>query len=154
MKLSTHISKYINPKQIHFFKAKDKTHAIEFLERKCSLADLYPQQTPFLQALEEREQLTSTGIGEGVAIPHAKLPIIPNLFLTIGILEEGIEWDALDGMLVRLVFMIGGPPKHQSEYLQLLSKLTYLIRHEDSRNAFLTSKSPQNVLHLIERFSQ
>jgi len=69
----------------------------------------------------EREKIVSTGIGMGVAIPHAKLTSVEDFFIAIGILSKGVQWNALDGGPVRLIFMIGGPDDKQTAYLQILS---------------------------------
>ena len=62
-----------------------------------------------------------TGIGIGVAIPHAKLEGYSDFFIAIGVQKKkGIDWNALDGSDVKLIFMIGGPENKQTEYLKIL----------------------------------
>ena len=75
----------------------------------------------------KREKIVSTGIGMGVAIPHAKLPSFDRFFLAVGLqkVKDGIDWDALDGAPVRLIFMIGGPANQQTDYLKILSIQKY-----------------------------
>jgi PTS system nitrogen regulatory IIA component len=88
----------------------------------------------------------------GVAIPHAKLPTYQKFFITIGILQKGAEWQALDKAPVRLVCMIGGPENKQTEYLKILSALTASLRDESLRKKIILAESPQEVLQLFETF--
>ncbi len=62
----------------------------------------------------EREKIVSTGIGMGVAIPTPKLNSVEDFFIAIAVLTHGVEWNALDGGPVRLIFMIGGPDDKQT----------------------------------------
>ena len=102
----------------------------------------------FYNAIIKREQIVSTGIGMGVAIPHAKLEDFDHFFLAVGIqkVKEGIEWNALDGASVRLIFMIGGPADQQTEYLKILSCLTAAIKDETRRKHILSADSTDQVV--------
>lgn len=85
----------------------------------------------------------------GVAIPHAKLPGYDDFFISIGILQKGVDWHALDGAPVRLIFMIGGPDDKQTEYLRILSSLTYTLKNEELRKKILTLNSPEAIMELL-----
>lgn len=104
----------------------------------------------FFNSILQREKIVSTGIGMGIAIPHAKLPFYEDFFIAIGILSEPVEWNALDGSPVRLIFMIGGPDDKQTEYLQLLSLLTLAIKDEERRQKLLTLKEPSAIIELFK----
>lgn len=106
----------------------------------------------FFEAIIKREKIVSTGIGMGVAIPHAKLPIFDRFFLAVGLqkTKEGINWDALDGAPVRLIFMIGGPANQQTNYLKILSRLTSAIKDEDRRKKLLKTETKEDMIALFE----
>lgn len=106
----------------------------------------------FFDAILKREKIVSTGIGMGVAIPHAKLENFDHFFLAVGIqkIRKGIEWGALDGAPVRLIFMIGGPNNQQTNYLNILSTLTMAIKDEGRRIKILSSKSREQVIALFQ----
>jgi PTS system nitrogen regulatory IIA component len=108
---------------------------------------------PFRSAIFQREQIVSTGIGMGIAIPHAKLKGLSSFFIAIGILQAGIDWNALDGAPVRLIFLIGGPEEKQTEYLHILSQLTRYIKDAEFRSALLKAGSPQDVIDLYTETS-
>jgi PTS system nitrogen regulatory IIA component len=99
----------------------------------------------------DREKIVSTGIGLGVAIPHAKMAGYDDFFIAIGIQEgRGIEWYSLDGSHVHLIFMIGGPASRQTEYLNILSKLTLAIKDSERRQSLLKATSARQVIDLFK----
>ena len=104
----------------------------------------------FFQAILEREKIVSTGIGIGVAIPHAKLIGYDDFFIAVGIQKlHGIDWNALDGSLVRIIFMIGGPENQQTRYLKILSHLTLAIKDEQRRKALLRAQSSKEIIQIF-----
>ena len=106
----------------------------------------------FFEAILKRETIVSTGIGMGVAVPHAKLADFDHFFLAVGLQKskEGIEWDALDQTPVRLIFLIGGPANQQTEYLKILSRLTAAVKDEERRKRLLCAESKEDILALFE----
>jgi PTS system nitrogen regulatory IIA component len=120
---------------------------VEVLDKEGKLRD----KESFYQAILDREKIVSTGIGIGVAIPHAKLQGYDEFFVAIGIQKhEGIEWRALDGLPVRIIFMIGGPENEQTEYLNILSMITTAIKDEECRTALLNAKTAHDVVAIFE----
>ncbi|MCP5505301.1 MAG: PTS sugar transporter subunit IIA [Chlamydiales bacterium] len=137
---------------ICFLEETTRDQALEKLVSALEDAGEIADKEAFLEAIIKREKIVSTGIGMGVAIPHAKLPSFNRFFLAVGLqkTKEGIEWDALDGAPVRLIFMIGGPASLQTEYLKILSRLTAAIKDEDRRKKLLGSTSQEEVIALFE----
>lgn len=153
MKHDPHISsllKYLDPKLVLFFHAHDRDEALQLLVKKLGTEKRIPTSSPFLNAITEREKIVSTGIGMGVAIPHAKLTEFKQFFIAIGILDKGIDWGALDGAPVRLIFMIGGPDNKQTEYLQILSGITLALKNETRRKKMIAATSPSDIIQLFE----
>ena len=153
--ISLKFSQYLDPNLVLFLTAPSQNEAIDALIACLSSAGKLVDQGAFRSAILHREQLVSTGIGLGVAIPHAKMKEIPDFFIAIGIQQKrGLEWRSLDKAPVRLIFMIGGPDDRQTEYLQILSQLTSAIREADLRKALLVAESPEEVLDLFVEFYQ
>lgn len=143
------VSKYFNSSLIKFLAADERDGVLrELVELLGSQGKLQDKEL-FYQAILEREQIVSTGIGMGVALPHAKLPGYKNFFIAIGIHAKGVAWDALDGAPVRIIFMTGGPDDKQTEYLQILSRLTLAIKDEERRKKILQSKSAEDIIELF-----
>lgn len=144
------IANYLDPKMVYFFNAESRDDALKgMIDRICDEGKIV-DKTPFYEAIIDREKVVSTGIGMGVAIPHAKLSGYDQFFIAIGILNKGVEWNAVDGAPVRIIFMIGGPDDKQTEYLQILSALTVIIKEEELRKKMLTLNSPQGMISLFE----
>lgn len=145
------ISNYLDPRLISFLDVNARDDAIDELVSALEKSDKLKDRNAFYAAILDREKIVSTGIGLGVAIPHAKLKEYSDFFIAIGIQRtRGIEWNALDGGPVRLIFMIGGPEDRQTEYLKILSHLTLAIKNEERRKKLLKAKTPQEVIELFQ----
>lgn len=86
-----------------------------------------------LRAVREREAVLSTGIGHGVAIPHGKSPAVPDLRMAAGTVREPVEFDALDGEPVRLLFLLVGPETAAGPHIKALSRISRLVRNDELR---------------------
>ena len=98
---------------------------------------------PLLAAVLEREQVLSTGIGHGIAIPHAKSSLVIDLSLICGRSSIGIPFDALDGEPVRLFFLLIGPDSAAGLHVKALSRIARLVRRESVREALLMAESTE-----------
>ena len=144
------ISNYLDERLVLFLKADSRDEALDQLVRALEKAGKLKNPKVFHEAILEREKIVSTGIGLGVAIPHAKLQGYDDFFIAIGIQSKnGIEWNALDGAPVRLIFMIGGPENKQTEYLKILSHLTMAIKNEERRKKLLKTYDAKDVIGLF-----
>ena len=146
------ISKYLDAELIASFDAKTRDEALKVLIEKLDAAGKLKNKQAFFNAIMDREKIVSTGIGMGVAIPHAKLADYDDFFIAIGILQKGVDWNALDHAPVRLIFMIGGPDDKQTEYLQILSSLTLAIKDEERRKKILTLNSPDGIINQFKAY--
>jgi len=133
-------------KSVLFISSADRENALKALIKGARANGFVADTEEFERAILEREALVSTGIGLGVAVPHAKLPSIREFFIVIGLAKEPIEWDSLDGQGVRIVFLIGGPDSRQKEYLSILAKLMLVIKNPAIREAILSASTPAEVL--------
>ena len=105
-----------------------------------------------LQILLAREEMGSTGIGEGIAIPHARNPIVLHVTrpsVTLCFLERPIDFEALDGKPVQILFTLISPTIHT--HLHLLSRLTYLLRDAGFKGALLGQASREELLEAARR---
>ena len=144
------ISHYLDEHLVVFLEEQTREGVIGRLVDLLQDAGKLQDKKAFQSAILEREQIVSTGIGVGVAIPHARIEGCSDFFIAVGIQRhKGIDWDALDGSLVYLIFMIGGPDHRQTEYLKILSRLTQAIKDEERRKLLLKSKSASEVLELF-----
>lgn len=145
-----HISRYMDPQLVVFLNTATRDETLQQLVNRIYEAGKLEDKEVFYQAIIDREKIVSTGIGMGVAIPHAKLPSYDQFFIAIAVLQRPVEWHSLDGAPVRLVFMIGGPDDKQTEYLQILSSLTQAIKDEERRKKLLTLQQPSAMVELFQ----
>lgn len=147
------ISKYLDVNLVVFLDASTRDEALETLVNTLAKSKKLRDKDKFFKAILEREKIVSTGIGMSIAVPHAKLKDIQQFFIVIGIQKSpGLDWNALDKSPVRIIFMIGGPEDKQTEYLQILSRLTHAIKDEELRKKLLKASSSQDVIKLFESF--
>lgn len=146
------LAELVVPEGIRFLKSRDRDAALEELVATAVKAHKLQDADAFLKAVRDREKLVSTGIGLGVAIPHAKLSDQPEFFICVGVAPEGIDWGALDGEPCRLIFLIGGPDNRPNDYLQILSSLTGMLREEEIRKNMLKSSSAMDILSSFKGF--
>ncbi len=146
------ITKYLDPNLI-LFTSKDKRddvidQLVALLEKEGKIAE----SKQFFNAVIQREKIVSTGIGLGIAIPHAKLDGFDDFFVAVAIhKDDGVDWNSLDKSLVKVVFLIGGPSNKQTEYLKLLSRLTSAVKNEDLRQKLTSAKSPEEFIQLLDQ---
>jgi mannitol/fructose-specific phosphotransferase system IIA component (Ntr-type) len=104
-----------------------------------------------LAAVREREQVLSTGIGGGVAIPHGKTPHVDQLMLAAGVAPAAIDFDALDGQPVQLFFLLVGPESASGAHVKALSRISRLLRRDRLRSDLLAANTAEAFLDVIRR---
>jgi len=128
--------------------AQDKRGVIAELTRH--LANRWGcDYSALLDAVQEREAGCSTGIGFGVAIPHARAPGVPELSLVCGVSRSPVPFDSIDGAPVRLFFLIVGPPESGGEHVKLLGRIARLVRHEDVRRRLFDAATPEEFCNTL-----
>jgi len=107
---------------------------------------------PILHKIREREELESTGVVEGIAIPHARTEAVKDLLVVIGVVKEGLDFKSLDGKPVHIVFLIVAPEEAKNKYIQVLARISRMCRQEDFRKTLLGAASPSEVISVLEKF--
>jgi len=104
-----------------------------------------------LSRLVEREQVMSTGIGGGIAIPHARTPEVKRTVVVLGRSLEGCEFGAVDGKPVDVVFLILGPPDSSAEHVKVLARIARLVKQPEFRAAVLQAETAEQVMEAVRR---
>lgn len=126
-----------------------KAEALRALSRLLGSAVSAPEEE-VLTLLLEREQLQSTGIGDGVAIPHSALENAEAQAAALLLFPKGIEFDAIDGKPVHIVFGVVGPKRATGEHLRTLARISRLLRDEATRKQLAHAESSKSAYELIE----
>ena len=127
-------------------KAAALEHLITLMERGGNLLD----KDEYRACVLRREEEGSTGIGEGIAIPHAKTSAVKAPGLAAMVVKDGVEFDALDGAPVNLLFLIAAPNTEDNVHLEVLSKLSVLLMDENFTNGLKNAKTVDEFLKVID----
>jgi nitrogen PTS system EIIA component len=129
--------------------SRSKTGVIEELsEPLCrTIPGLKTQR--IADVLEAREKLGSTGIGDGVAIPHGKMGELPRLLASFGISREGVNFDAIDGKPTHLFFALVAPENSAGVHLKALARISRLFKSPQFRQSILEARTPAEIYQLI-----
>ncbi|MBI1722506.1 MAG: PTS sugar transporter subunit IIA [Gemmatimonadetes bacterium] len=106
-----------------------------------------------LHSVRDREDCQSTGFGYGVAIPHARTPTLEGLAMVAGVAAEALEFDALDGQPVRLLFLVVGPESAAGAQVRALARIARLVRRDTVRERLLKAGTAEEF-HRILRDSE
>jgi PTS system nitrogen regulatory IIA component len=103
-----------------------------------------------IAAILKREDLGSTGIGKGVAVPHTKHPSVDRLVATIALAKEGVDFASLDGEEVYILFLLVSPPDRPGDHLRALENISRHLRNDNFCNFLKQASSAQAVIDLLE----
>lgn len=105
--------------------------------------------TDILHSVREREDCQSTGFGYGIAIPHGRTPTLPGLALVAGRAAEPIEYGAVDGAPVRLLFLVAGPESAAGDQVRALARIARLVRRDHVRERLLGAATPDDFAQIV-----
>lgn len=108
------------------------------------------QKDSIVQAIMKREELGSTGIGRGVAVPHTKHPSVEELVGTVGVSSEGVDFTSLDGEKVQLFFLLVSPPDRPGDHLRALENISRQLRDDTFCRFLKQAKTTKDIQQLLE----
>jgi len=146
------LSKFCDENLVIFdMKASTKDEAINELVALAASSNMIKDEEMLLHDVKEREELVTTGVGYGVAFPHAKTRSAKGIVIAFGRSQKGIEFDAMDHKAVNLFFLIAAPEDAIGAHLNVMARLSYLMKSEDNREKLQQATSPGDVLLLIDK---
>ncbi|WP_226580410.1 PTS fructose transporter subunit IIABC [Halobacillus litoralis] len=129
--------------------ASSKPEAINELVNQLSSAGKLNDQTAFKQAIEAREEQSTTGIGDGIAIPHAKTSAVKDPAIVFGRSSDGLDYESLDGQPTHLFFMIAASEGANNTHLETLSRLSSYLMDNQFRSQLESAKTKEDVINAI-----
>lgn len=130
--------------------ASDKSGVITELVNQLDKAGKLSDPVSFKEAIHNRESQSTTGIGEGIAIPHAKVAAVKTPAIAFGKSKEGVDYQSLDMQPAHLFFMIAAPEGGAQTHLDALAKLSGILMDEKIREKLIHAESPEEVLNIID----
>jgi PTS system nitrogen regulatory IIA component len=140
----------LNPTAIvPHLQATSKNAALEELADAIVGVEKELDRQEVIGVLQERERLGSTGIGEGVAIPHGKLKDIDKLLISFGRSDSGVEFDSMDGKPARLFFLLLAPEESVGVHLKTLARISKLLKNSAVRRRLLDAPNGEEIYRVI-----
>jgi PTS system nitrogen regulatory IIA component len=134
---------------IEDLKSKTKREVLVELAEVFKRGNIEADYDSMVEVLLEREKLGSTGIGDGIAIPHGKLAGLENLIISFGRSREGVGFDSLDGNPVYIFFLLMAPENSAGQHLKALAKISRMLKDKDFRKGLIEAESPEEMYNLI-----
>lgn len=147
------LTEVLNYDLIQFdFTAKDKTEALDKLTSMLVEKNVIKSKDNFLNALLDREKLSTTGVGDGVAIPHAKSSDFDKAMIVYAKSNKGVEWESFDAQPVKHIFMICAPDGGADEHLKALASLSTALMDKDVKAGLDAATTKEDVKKVFEDF--
>lgn len=145
-----HLSELLNDKAISLsLAARDKESVIKELVQLLETAHGVNTRGEILSKVLQRESMMSTGIGNGVAIPHGKTRLLDHLVAACGVSPSGIEFDSMDGEPASLFILLVSPESLRGPHVKALANVSRLLKEESVRNALRQSRTPEEFLSVL-----
>lgn len=147
------VSEYLRQENcILELKAKNKKGVICEIAEVLGKTKKIKNSSKFIEDVLKRERLGSTGIGNNVAIPHARTESVKDIVVGFGKTDAGIDFKALDGEKVNLIFLMGSSPKQLNLYLRILAEISKLLMNSGFRQSLLKAKTAERIITTIKHF--
>jgi fructose-specific phosphotransferase system IIA component len=146
------LSKFCEESLVSFnIKAVAKEAVIEELVNLAASSNMVKDRDQLLADIREREELVTTGVGYGVAFPHAKTKSVKGIVIAFGRSDKGIDFDAMDHKPVNLFFLIAAPEDAIGAHLNVMARLSFLMKAVENRQKLMDATSPGDVLALVDK---
>ena len=145
------VTEFLSPSAV-VAELRGTTKAEVLRELSEHLSSAYPgslRVDRVLEVLAEREKLASTGIGEGVAIPHGKMPGLDRLYAVFGVSKSGVDFQSIDQQPTNLFFALVAPENSAGVHLKALARVSRLFRSPELRGAILKAQGSADIYRLI-----
>ena len=129
--------------------AKNKDEALAELVNTIIKGGIKLNYSSIIEVLKQRESLGSTGIGDGVAIPHGKIAELGDIIVAFGRSREGVSYNSLDGKPVHLFFLLLAPENSAGQHLKILAKISKMLKEADFRKKLIKAKSQSDLYQVI-----
>ena len=144
------ISDLVNETRIIDIQSENKKGALkELLDIICE-DELITDPKTFSKEIFNREKLMSTGVGYGIAIPHARHKSVKDFVIAIGRKCDGLEYESIDDKPVKLIFMIGASDTQDKDYIKVLSRLVLRLKNQEFVDKMLSVENPSDIYKLIK----
>jgi nitrogen PTS system EIIA component len=135
-------------------KGETKEEIIEELVDALEVGEVITNRDKVLQAVLEREKIMSTGIGDGIAIPHGKSDAVARLAAALGTQKRGVDFEALDGEPAYVFFLLVSPANVSGPHIKALARISRLLKNDDFKKKLIDASSAEDIMAVIESEEQ
>ena len=133
---------------------KDMPECLEMMVSLTAATGIISDPADALSRLLDRERTMSTGMGGGLAVPHAKSEKVRGMVVAMGRVPDGVDFKAIDGRPVRIVFMLLGPPDSTRLHVDLLARIAYLVKTPGTIDTLLSATDTRQVMDVVRSESK
>ncbi|MCD6163520.1 MAG: PTS sugar transporter subunit IIA [candidate division Zixibacteria bacterium] len=145
------LSRFIDDNLISFdLKGNTKDEIITELVELAAASEMVKNKDELLKAVLEREKLVTTGVGYNVAFPHAKTKSVRGVVIAFGRKKEGVDFEAMDRKPVNLFFLIAAPEDAIGAHLNVMAKLSFLMKNEKNRSKLIKAKYKEDLIEILD----
>ena len=131
-------------------KGETKEDIIAELVDTLAVDDAISDRDKVLQAVLEREKIMSTGIGDGIAIPHGKSDAVETLVAALGTQRRGVDFEALDGEPAYVFFLLVSPANVSGPHIKALARISRLLKNDDFKKKLIAAETAAEIIEIIE----
>jgi PTS system nitrogen regulatory IIA component len=131
-------------------RGETKEEIIEELVDALAAGSTISDREKVLQAVLEREKIMSTGIGDGIAIPHGKSDAVVRLAAALGTQKRGVDFEALDGEPAFVFFLLVSPANVSGPHIKALARISRLLKNDEFKKRLISASSPPEIMAVIE----
>lgn len=155
IRLMIRLSDYLTEDLIVYsVKGKSSEEVLEELSQLLYSRGLVKNKDKLLQELRKREELGSTAIDNGVAIPHCKLDEIEKVVAAVGISRQGVNFNSVDHKPTHIFFLLVSPQKVIEEHLLALAAISHIARKKEAKESLINAKDSSGILEAIKEWEQ
>jgi fructose-specific phosphotransferase system IIA component len=133
-------------------RASDRSTAIQELLEPLEKNNIIDSSQECVESILKRERRMSTGIGKGVALPHGLSESVQEVALVLGISPEGVDFNAVDGVLCHIFVLLISPAREPEKHLKLLSRLSKYLSDGEQRSMLIDAATPEQVLEILREW--
>jgi mannitol/fructose-specific phosphotransferase system IIA component (Ntr-type) len=143
------LSRMLAPERCVDLLSTTKVEALREMVEVLAQAREVADKEEFLQALLSRERIMSTGIGLGIAVPHARTNAVKDFVIAVGRSRAGLPYDSLDDKPVQVLVLIGGPETEKEQFLRVISRVVLFLKRPENLKRVLEAPAPSDLCRLL-----
>lgn len=146
------LSQMLAADRVVVLRETEKDAVLQGLTSVLSRSPLVHDEAELLEAIRQRELIMSTGIGFGLAVPHAKIASVDDVVMAVGVSHQGVAYGSLDDQPVHIVVMIAAGAEQQDKYVRTLARVMLVLKNPKTRDRIAAATCPEELFDVFRQF--